>query len=467
MNFELNIKNIGKLADAEIRIGQFTVFAGPNNTGKSTVSKLLYSLFDGMNANPVEVYINDLVKLISESSVSLEMTYGELLGDALKPDSQLDSLIEKTKILESSAKDYSNDDPKVLEPEIKKLLADMRDIESKLSNMQMVLKNDKKEKEYDFKTYILKESFTLVQQSVKKLEDAYDDIREKQFISHGIGLIIEENLIKNFQVSKISDLNGNQDNSFEVDAKDYGKFKSQDEKIIYNIDRNWLHQFRNYSNIIYLESPVYWKLKNALEIIGRRQRRFGRRRKRLSGVPEYFYDLADALKYDYTGEMAFPDLYERLTGKDVLGGKIAISESGDLSFQENGRSFSLPVIAMGVANLGILALLIERKVLDKNAVLFIDEPEAHLHPAWQVIMAEALFELAKGGVNVVIATHSADILKWLEVHVKKNPEDESLIALNKFPANGHDSHEQDFKYKIATIKQELTRPFADLYMKGL
>ena len=60
---------------------------------------------------------------------------------------------------------------------------------------------------------------------------------------------------------------------------------------------------------------------------------------------------------------------------------------------------------MGIANLGILALLIERKVLDKGTFLFIDEPEAHLHPAWQVIMAETLFELAKGGVNVVIATH--------------------------------------------------------------
>ena len=148
-------------------------------------------------------------------------------------------------------------------------------------------------------------------------------------------------------------------------------------------------------------------------------------------------------------------------------GKIAISESGDLSFQENGRSFSLPVTATGVANLGILALLIEKKVLDKDSFLFIDEPEAHLHPAWQVVMAETLFELAKGGVNVVIATHSADILKWLEVHVKKNPDDESLIALNKFPANGSEDEEQDFSDKMAAIKQELTKPFADLYLEGL
>ena len=121
---------------------------------------------------------------------------------------------------------------------------------------------------------------------------------------------------------------------------------------------------------------------------------------------------------------------------------------------------------MGVANLGILALLIERKVLDEDTLLFIDEPEAHLHPAWQVVMAEALFELARQGVNVVIATHSIDILKWLEVHVKKNPEDERLVALNQFPVEKSETDE-DFRMKLAKIKRELTEPFSQLFVDGI
>ena len=48
---KLTIKNFGPLDDATIHIGDFTVLAGPNNTGKSFVSKFLYSLFDAMNAN--------------------------------------------------------------------------------------------------------------------------------------------------------------------------------------------------------------------------------------------------------------------------------------------------------------------------------------------------------------------------------------------------------------------------------
>ena len=50
---------------------------------------------------------------------------------------------------------------------------------------------------------------------------------------------------------------------------------------------------------------------------------------------------------------------------------------------------------------------------------------------------------------------------------KKNPDDESLIALNKFPADRNEINEQDFDEKMASIKQELTKPFADLYMAGL
>ena len=61
MAFKVKIKNIGKLEDAEVSIGQFTVFAGPNNTGKSFVSKLLYSLFNAMNANHVDTHLNNLV----------------------------------------------------------------------------------------------------------------------------------------------------------------------------------------------------------------------------------------------------------------------------------------------------------------------------------------------------------------------------------------------------------------------
>ena len=43
---KLHIENFAKIANANIEINGITVIAGENNTGKSTVGKILYSLFD-------------------------------------------------------------------------------------------------------------------------------------------------------------------------------------------------------------------------------------------------------------------------------------------------------------------------------------------------------------------------------------------------------------------------------------
>ena len=44
---KLLIRNVGKLKEADVEINGITVIAGENNTGKSTVSKTLFSLFSG------------------------------------------------------------------------------------------------------------------------------------------------------------------------------------------------------------------------------------------------------------------------------------------------------------------------------------------------------------------------------------------------------------------------------------
>ena len=42
----LTLKNIGKIKEAEVELNGITVIAGENNTGKSTVGKVLYSVFN-------------------------------------------------------------------------------------------------------------------------------------------------------------------------------------------------------------------------------------------------------------------------------------------------------------------------------------------------------------------------------------------------------------------------------------
>ena len=471
MSFKVAIKNIGKLADAELRVGRFTVFAGPNNTGKSFVSKLLYSLFDAMNANPAETYINRLISPVEDAVLRMEPWIGKnpagfaiqarLAGAIMAEGRRLNALVKEASIdqLDGMIPSLVSQTAKMQDMAADILTSSLKDVEKDFGDEQQSAREAmEKWKQRELENVI---------SSLAKLKETLNQTDARNLIFAGIQEKIRQNLIQNFQVPSLSDLRNEETALSKVNVENFGSFEFSNGEIRFDTDISWIKQFQQYSSVIYLESPVYWKLRNVLEEIRRYPTFFTKSgREPLSGVPGYFYDLARALKFEYTGEIAFPDVYERLTCSDVIGGKIGISETGDLSFQENGRSFSLPVTAMGIANLGILALLIERKVLDKGSYLFIDEPEAHLHPSWQVRMAENLFELSRQGVNVVIATHSADILKWLEVHVKKNPDDEQLVALNQFPVNGRQVGE-DFESRIAEIKQELTKPFSDLYLKGL
>lgn len=468
MAFDLSIRNIGKLTGTQIRIGQFTVFAGPNNTGKSYVSKLLYSLFDAMNANHALVHLSNLVGPVQSD---LDLLKNSLeLGEFDYEDLPLSLLNKEISSMENLIKSCSTDNVQEIEQRLPALIQATKSMKETYQVLEPNIRKLERPEAGLVQWPWLDNSLKGLGNHLNELHEKIAGAEAKDFVLSGLTYKIRQNLTQNFQVPNLADLRMESERESSLEIDDLGIFVTFDNSnaISFEIDAAGLRQLQEYSRVLYLESPVYWKLKAALERVQGFPRFFyTQERERLSGVPGYFYDLASALTEKYTGDMAFPELHQELTDENMLGGKITISETGELSFRENGRNFSLSVTAMGVINLGILALLVERKILDKGAFLFIDEPEAHLHPSWQVVMTECLFKLAKGGVKVVIATHSADILKWLEVRVKKNPDDKSLVALNQFSVSGNTNNGQDFEDKMAAIKKELTKPFSDLYLEGL
>ena len=467
MHFDMYVKNIGKLADAQIEIGQFTVLAGPNNTGKSFVSKLLYSLLDAMHANHADVYMKHIMD--ADSVLLRYIDRLEFVEESEDTEANpITPILHDLQALNDFFKRYASSDVRKLGNALPELMNKIKELQTNFASNRPLLEEMAGRNEFTFfNRQMANDLFDEFESHLRALQEKVAGKSAQEIIESGLEYKIRENLILNFQIPNLANLRGKDDSASLVDIANFGKFNFVNGDINFSIGHNSLLDLQKYSRVLYLESPMYWRLKSVLEDFRGIERHSSSRRKRITGIPGYFYDLTSALRYEYTGEMDFPDIHQHLTGKDVMGGKIMLSDEGNLLFNENGRSFTLPVTALGVANLGMLALLIERKVLDKNTFLFIDEPEAHLHPAWQVIMAEALFALAEKGVHVVIATHSPDILKWLEVHAKKNPDAKELIALNKFPINSEESDSQDFDDKMAAIKRELTKPFADLYAAGL
>ncbi|HCD7554261.1 TPA: ATP-binding protein, partial [Citrobacter farmeri] len=220
-------------------------------------------------------------------------------------------------------------------------------------------------------------------------------------------------LKENFQVTKLADLKNHQSASDDVICFDFdslGSIKIKDEHVNFRLTSTSIDDFQNLYNVVYLESPIYWKLKDSLEHLRVNRRLFSfnvrGRNETLSGVPKHFFDLLDLLKNRAKDDssLAVSPFAESI--KKAIGGDLIISNTGEIVFVENGSSkpVNLHSTALGITNLGIISLLLERGVIAKGSYLFIDEPEVNLHPSWQKIMIETLFTLSTNGISVVIAS---------------------------------------------------------------
>ena len=450
MAFNVKIQNLGKLDDAEIRIDRFTVFAGPNNSGKSFVSKTVYSVIKALSENFVNQYLikhldfdlfGDLrLGFLNEEESLLEQEFTNKIE-------QLESFIFKCKF---------------------RSLAEVNEAVSAIVGQVDTLINIGKELKNSIvsdKDFVDLLDLENLMNCLLGLRNDIDGVSGEVVLERARSLVLDQRFMDNFQVSHSSQLLRDEKKPFILDFDTIGRIEFSEGKFESDLHDIWLRKLHRFSTILYIESPIYLKLMKVLENVSKNSG-FRRRRRPIYEIPGYFHDLVNALAFEYTGDIAFPKLYEKLTSSEIMGGRLIIGKDGGIYYQENGHQFSMPVTATGIANLGMLALLIERKSLDANSLIFFDEPEAHLHTAWQVFIAESLFELARQGVHVVIATHSLDILKWLEVHIKKNPCDKEFVALNQFP-NPTIENSCDFEDKLSNIKQKLSEPFANLYIDGL
>ena len=67
-----------------------------------------------------------------------------------------------------------------------------------------------------------------------------------------------------------------------------------------------------------------------------------------------------------------------------------------------------------------------------NDLLLIENPEVHLHPAGQALMGEFLAEIADGGVQVILETHSDHVLNGVRRAVKNKTLPPDDVALHFF-----------------------------------
>lgn len=224
---------------------------------------------------------------------------------------------------------------------------------------------------------------------------------------------------------------------------------------------------------VYLESPIYWKLIDALEgsretLSSKAQKRRLEKNQLVSQVPKYFFDLMELLEVQVKTD-GFSDIVRSI--EEAINGSLSFSD-GNIQFSDkaSNASVGLNLTALGVANLGMIALLLKRGAILPGTFLFIDEPEVHLHPAWQVVLIQVLHQLSKRGVNVVIASHSIDIMKAIENIMDSDGaiDPQTHFGINQLTKDGNSVNDSENNYKrLAAIKEDLGRPFYEMFMDGL
>ncbi len=99
--------------------------------------------------------------------------------------------------------------------------------------------------------------------------------------------------------------------------------------------------------------------------------------------------------------------------KDMMGGYYSTS-GDDIAFisRRKGRNFNLPLHIASSSARGLSDLYFYlRHVAKENQLVIIDEPESHLDTANQIQLARLLARMAQSNLKVLITTHSDYIIK--------------------------------------------------------
>lgn len=104
----------------------------------------------------------------------------------------------------------------------------------------------------------------------------------------------------------------------------------------------------------------------------------------------------------------------------VLPGQFDFSADGEY-YIHDGYKLKVSNLAAGSKVFSIIKVLLEKGEINENTMLILDEPEAHLHPSWQNKFAEIMVLLVKElHVNILLTTHSSNFMLAIDAYMRKH-----------------------------------------------
>lgn len=110
--------------------------------------------------------------------------------------------------------------------------------------------------------------------------------------------------------------------------------------------------------------------------------------------------------------------------------KLSIRYSGD---RLDTEPFSPVNVGFGIPY--VLPLIVELLTSDKNGLVLMENPESHLHPKGQAVIAKLIAMVAARGTQVICESHSDHIINGIRVAVKKQIIDCDKLTVSYFDKN--------------------------------
>lgn len=100
---------------------------------------------------------------------------------------------------------------------------------------------------------------------------------------------------------------------------------------------------------------------------------------------------------------------------------------------DNPEMVNIADVGFGVSQ--VLPVIVALIAAEPGRLVYIEQPELHLHPNAQVALAQVLADAAKRGVRVVIETHSSLLLLGVQTLVAEGKLSPELVKLHWFTRN--------------------------------
>lgn len=460
---EIHFQNFGKVKDAHIRMRPFTMITGHNSSGKSFITRALYSVFYTLNQDLMAKFLNSTIQTISSAISSIsEHLYRKSSKDIQDLENIENELFNlRLEISEKFIEANITQEIEIL-LSLQPLIADL---ENKISDFSKRLKKGQGKKFESVKSFFGTIEFELHQLA----NSAKNWIR---LYALALKQDLKQSFIANFQINSLSQLSF-LSNKAEIDIDNNQIFIENNELGWESLKLSMISDLQSFYNVVYLESPIYFKLRNTLKE-ARFQHSIFSRRNSINQVPKFFYDTDRLINSQFIEDNIPKELIDIIKKIEKgIDGKLSIDSRDNIVFQDNELpNIEIPfnLVSSGISNLGIIALLLKKNILTKGSFLFIDEPELNLHTEWQHLMLEVLVDLSLAGVNVMVASHSLDMVLRLQ-NIVENYEDqdsiEKLFALNRLAKNGTTFESKGILQDIRDAKADLGKPYVDLLKQRL